>query len=76
MPLDGILLGAIARGSIDTPRTDSFDTEPKGVFRRAALLQRHVHARELADAVGYLVSGRSTFVTGATLQVNGGSLRV
>ena len=51
MPLDGILLGAIARGSIDTPRTDSFDTEQKEVFRRAALLQRHVTARELADAV-------------------------
>ena len=39
-------------------------------------LGRQGTPRELADAVFYLVSDRSTYVTGAALHVNGGSLLV
>lgn len=73
---DGILVNAIAPGSIDTPMTDSFGECQKQEFKEAAPLKRQGTAREIADAVFYLVSGRSTYVTGATLHVNGGSLLV
>ena len=73
---DGILVNAIAPGSIDTPMTDSFGEAQKEQFAQAAPLGRQGTARELADAVWYLVSDRSTYVTGATLHVNGGSLLV
>ena len=46
------------------------------VFRQAAPLKRQGSPREVADAVWYLVSDRSTYVTGATLHVNGGSLLI
>ncbi len=73
---DGILVNAIAPGSIDTPLTASFGEAQKEEFIQAAPLKRQAAPRELADAVWYLVSDRSTYVTGATLHVNGGSLLV
>ncbi len=73
---DGILVNAIAPGSIDTPLSHSFGEAQIEEFRQAAPLRRQGSPREIADAVWYLVSDRSTYVTGATLHVNGGSLLV
>lgn len=73
---DGILVNAIAPGSIDTPLTHSFGEAQVEAFRQSSPLKRQGSPREIADAVWYLVSDRSTFVTGATLHVNGGSLLV
>lgn len=73
---DGILVNAIAPGSIDTPLASAFGAAQVGAFVEAAPLKRQGTPREVADAVWYLVSDRSTYVTGATLHVNGGSLLV
>ena len=73
---DGILANAIAPGTIDTPITDSFGLEAKRNYAEAASLKRQGTPEELADAILYLVSDRATYVTGATLHVNGGSLLV
>lgn len=73
---DGILVNAIAPGSIDTPLAQSFGEAQVEAFRQSSPLKRQGSPREIADAVWYLVSDRSTFVTGATLHVNGGSLLV
>ena len=73
---DGILANAICPGSIDTPLTDSFGEETKRGFANACLLKRQGTPKELADAVVFLVSDRSTYITGVTLYVNGGMLTV
>ena len=73
---EGILANAIAPGSIDTPLTNSFGPEAKKNFAETSPLKRQGTARELADAVLYLVSDRATYVTGATFHINGGSLLV
>ena len=73
---DGILVNAIAPGSIDTPLSRSFGETQVQEFIEASPMKRQGTARELADAVFYLVSNRSTYVTGATLHINGGSLLV
>jgi len=73
---DGILVNAVAPGSIDTPMAQSFGEAQVEAFRQAAPLKRQGSPREVADAVWYLVSDRSTYVTGATLHVNGGSLLI
>ena len=73
---DGILANAIAPGSIDTPITNSFGPEVKRNFAKTSFLDRQGTPRELADAVLYLVSDRSTYVTGATFHVNGGFVLV
>ena len=73
---DGILVNAVAPGSIDTPMLDSFGQEARINYAKVSMLKRHGRPRELAEAVLFLVSGSSTYITGATLHVNGGSLLV
>ena len=73
---DGILVNAIAPGSFDTPLARALGAEQVEQYIEAALLKRQGTPRELGDAVLYLVSDRSTYVTGSTLHVNGGSLLI
>jgi len=71
---EGITANAIAPGTIDTPMTDSFGSVLKGRLAESALLKRQGTPREIADAALFLVSSRATYVTGATMHVNGGAL--
>ena len=73
---EGILSNSIAPGSIDTPLTDSFGQDKKHRFREVSLLKRQGTPRELAEAVLFLSSSRSGYVTGSTVHVNGGSLLI
>ena len=73
---EGVLTNAIAPGSIDTPITASFGPDTKRKYADTATLKRQGTPRELADAVLFLVSDRSTYINGAPLHVNGGSLLV
>jgi len=68
----GILANAICPGSIDTPLTDSFGEATRADLAKACLLKRQGTAQELADAALFLVSSRSTYITGTVLNVNGG----
>jgi 3-oxoacyl-[acyl-carrier protein] reductase len=70
---DGILANAITPGPVDTPLSTSLGREFWRSSEQNTLLKRHASAREVADAVLFLVSDRSTYVTGQVLRVNGGS---
>ena len=73
---DGILVNAIAPGSIDTPMLENFGPEARAQYAEAALLKRQASPKELAESVVFLVSPASSYITGATLHVNGGALLV
>ena len=73
---DGILVNAIAPGSIDTPMLERFGPEARVKYAEAALLKRQGTPKELAETVVFLVSPASSYITGATLHVNGGALLV
>lgn len=73
---DGILVNAIAPGSIDTPMLESFGPEARVQYAEAALLKRQATPKELAETIVFLVSPASSYITGATLHVNGGALLV
>ncbi len=73
---DGILVNAVAPGSIDTPMTATFGEDGARQLREASLLKRQAAASELADTILFLVSDHSSYITGATLHVNGGALLV
>jgi NAD(P)-dependent dehydrogenase (short-subunit alcohol dehydrogenase family) len=77
---DGIRVNAVAPGSVDTPMLRwaiSLDEKPEAlqkVVEKMHPLGRIANPREVAEAVAYLASPRASFVTGATLTVDGGLL--
>lgn len=68
-------VNAIAPGIIDTPITDDWKKTSKWpVLSTANALRRLGQPEEVADAMLYLASDESSFVTGTTLVVDGGTL--
>ncbi len=71
---DGIRVNAVNPGFIRTPMTAPTLRDPKAMrfFRAATLLPRLGDPQDVADAVLYLVSPASRFVTGICLALDGG----
>jgi NAD(P)-dependent dehydrogenase (short-subunit alcohol dehydrogenase family) len=69
----GIRANAICPAMIDTPMLDGLSPERLAGIVDAILLKRIGSTRELAGACLFLASELSGFVTGATIDVNGGT---
>ena len=72
----GVRVNAVAPATVDTP-LNSWLTEYEDPFADALVRQgqpigRNARQDEVADAVLWLASARSTFVTGSTLVIDGG----
>ena len=68
-----IRVNAIAPGVVETPFHDRFSTpEMLETFRKSIPLGRLGTAQECADAILYLVSPMASYVTGQTIDINGG----
>lgn len=67
-----ILVNAIAPGTIDTAGLDQYDDEETehGISRLP--IKRMGKAVEIADAVVYLLSPAGNYITGTTLEIDGG----
>lgn len=65
----GIRVNSIAPGPVDTPFTQGQGFDPKSVP-----LGRMGEAADFAEAVSYLVSDASSWITGQILNINGGLL--
>ncbi|CAL9343537.1 putative oxidoreductase YohF [Nocardiopsis dassonvillei] len=70
--LHGITVNAVAPGEIATPMTGQHEQEPRLDSRAGYPLARPGHAEEVADAVAFLAGPGSSYVTGASLLVDGG----
>ena len=69
----GIRVNAVAPGPIDTPFHERFSSEEQiRHFEESTLFKRLGTADEVAAAVIFLASEEATYVTGSTIDVNGG----
>jgi NAD(P)-dependent dehydrogenase (short-subunit alcohol dehydrogenase family) len=76
---DNIRINAVAPGTIDSPYfTKIFQeaADPSALrqqFNARAAMDRMGEAAEIAEAILFLASSRSSFATGSVLTVDGGS---
>lgn len=68
---DKVRVNAVAPGLIDTPLTESLDNDPSWTTD-FSIIKRVGKPNEIADAVEFLLSDKSTFITGHVLIVDGG----
>lgn len=69
----GVRVNAVAPGPVYTGGADRANTEALG---RTTLLGRAAQAEEIAEVVGFLVSRRASYITGAIISVDGGRTAV
>jgi 3-oxoacyl-[acyl-carrier protein] reductase len=68
----GINVNAIAPGYIETPMTDALPDKAKEELKRLIPMDRLGSPEDVAEAVLFLVSEASSYITGHVLNVNGG----
>jgi 3-oxoacyl-[acyl-carrier protein] reductase len=69
-----ITVNCVAPGFIDTDMTRALPEAQRDALVAQISLGRLGEARDIADAVVFLASGRAAYITGQTLHVNGGML--
>lgn len=71
----GVRVNSVAPGTVDTPLNsvlfDNDDPFADALVRKGQPIGRNARPEEIADAVLWLASARSTFVTGSTLVIDG-----
>lgn len=68
----GITVNAVAPGFIETDMTDALDEKMKEQALSQVPLKRMGKVEEIAETVAFLVSDKAAYITGQTIQVDGG----
>jgi 2-hydroxycyclohexanecarboxyl-CoA dehydrogenase len=72
MARHGIRVNCICPGPTDTPLFRAQPEKMQDALVRAIPLRRLAQPSEIADAIAFFASNRSTFITGQVLSVSGG----
>jgi 3-oxoacyl-(acyl-carrier-protein) reductase len=72
----GIYVNAVSPGFVETPMTEKIPDEPKQQMIAKIPLKRIGQPKDIANVVVFLASPLSDYVTGQTIQINGGTYMV
>lgn len=73
---DGVRVNCVAPGMIQTPMLDAYTGEQLDAIRAAVPMGRFADPSEIASVVSFLTSDAASYVTGETVNVNGGMFMV
>lgn len=74
---DGVTVNAVCPGLIDTDMTRStISAEQQEAYARGFPIPRLGRPHEVADLITFLASDQAAYITGASLDINGGDLMV
>lgn len=74
---DGITVNAVCPGLIDTEMVrNTIDDERIAAYERVFPISRLGRPDEVAELVAFLASDRAAYITGASLDINGGDLMI
>ncbi len=68
----GITVNAVAPGFIETDMTDALEDEQRDSLIQQIALNRLGKVNEIAEVVSFLASSDAAYITGETINVNGG----
>ena len=72
----GILVNAVAPGAVDTRLMSNMGKEALQGVTESGPLKRLANPAEIASVIAFLASDQSSWVTGSTVDVNGGTLMI
>ena len=70
----GVRVNAVAPGPIETPMLNRLSAEKKSYFISLVPAKRVGTPEEIAHAIVFLASDKASFITGASIAVDGGFL--
>lgn len=68
----GIRVNAIFPGAVDTPLIADWDEEKRNMISQQTALRRIAKSQDIANVVSFLISEKSSFITGSVINVTGG----
>ncbi len=73
---DGVRVNCVAPGLIRTPMLDNYEDAALDAMRAAVPVGRFADPAEIASVVSFLVSDKAGYITGETINANGGMFMV
>lgn len=68
----GIRVNCVVPGLITTPMIESVPQKVKDIMRMQCPLRRFGNPEEVAEVIAFLASDKSSYITGASIEVTGG----
>lgn len=68
----GIRVNTVIPGFINTPMTEAVPEKVKELIIKQIAMHRFGEPEEVSDTIAFLASDKSSFVTGASIEVSGG----